>query len=158
MALGFVASNLYADGVLSAAPAVGSTVVLSATGRKVYNITLVSPSATLANTVTFFDQSTLADPLYGTNYLSAAFTNRVSWATNYVTSYVGYNGVTNAWTNVGTWSVSYLVAASTNALTPAATYVVGPAGTVDSSVDFMFTRGIVYRVTTNALINVYYRD
>lgn len=134
----------------------GSPHLLSVSRGSIYNIQL---SSAYDGSVTFYDCSSIAEPYYGTNYvISDTYTNRsTSYATNYVTSYVGSNGYTNWYTNAGIWTLTGTTAASTNALTPIASFVFA-AGTVGNyNVDVLFAQGLTARISTNVSMVINYK-
>lgn len=74
-------------------------------------ITQIIASTTGTNTATFniFDS-----PTNQFLYTNAAYTNIISYGTNYVTTYTNYYGVTNSFTNLALFDASNTNAASTN--------------------------------------------
>lgn len=108
--------------------------------------------------IKLFDQNTLADPYFGTNYTSSAYATNFTYATNYVTSFVGYNGVTNWSTNTGVWTISVTNAAATNQLP------IVFAGVVSASLSAVYTpvypivfaKGISAQVSTNMGVTIFY--
>jgi hypothetical protein len=142
--------------VLSTNITVGNTAyLLSTKGLDVYQVIVTSDKAV---TVEMWDMGTLAAPFYGTNVTNGAYVTRTSVATNYVTSYVGFTGYTNWYTNTGRWTVTNTVAAGTNAATPI--QVVATSANVSSAYDtpFSVTRGLVVRPSTNATLVFYYNS
>lgn len=140
--------------VLATNLAVGGVHLLSTSAANVYSIELSSDKAA---TVEFFDCEQLTAPAYGTNYTNAAYVSRTTYATNYVTSMVGFNGMTNFYTNAGLWTVTTTNAANTNRLP---TMIAGTIGANQSKViltDAMFTRGITVKVSTNVDLVLNYR-
>ncbi len=129
---------------------------LATTNRaSVYQIEVTSTDTA---TVKFFDSDSTAAPYYGTNYVNAAYVTRTTYPTNYVTSFVGYNGVTNWATNSGLWTISTTNAANTNALTPKIAAVVAGNTYVIQNVDALFVRGIyVLSTSTNTSVVISYR-
>lgn len=130
---------------------------LATTNRaSVYQVTLTSSDNT---TVKLFDSDSTAAPYYGTNYVNAAYTTRTTYPTNYVTSFVGYNGVTNWSTNAGIWTLTITNAANTNALTPKVVAVCAGNTYVVQDVDALFVRGIyVLSTSTNSSVVISYRS
>lgn len=140
--------------------AVLSTNILSAgaylltTNRaSIYSVELYS---TQAQTVKLFDQNTLASPYYGTNYATAAFPVRTVYSTNYITSYVGYNGYTNWYTNAGIFSITTTNSGVTNELSSQAFIVPASAYAVYNT-DILCAKGIVLLTTTNVSVVINYR-
>src|ERR1043165_2089840 len=84
----------------------GSGLNLVSTNRaSVYSIELTSTNAA---TVTLYDCDHIAynyalGNCFGTNYTNAAFVTVINYSTNLTTSFVGYNGYTNWYTNNGTF-------------------------------------------------------
>jgi hypothetical protein len=144
--------------VLSAAIPNNTTVLLSTNRADVYTVAISNPSS--VNTVAFemFDCDTTAAPYYGTNYVVAAWASKTEYASNIVTSYVGYTGVTNWYTNAALFSMTITNAASTNKLPALLSGSVSPNSTVTYNVNAIFTEGVAVKATTNANVNVYYRS
>jgi len=129
--------------------------LLSTNRASVYSVEL---TAAANAQVWLFDSDSLAAPFYGTNYTNDVFTNRVTYPTNYVTSFVGYNGVTNWYTNSGQWTLSVSNRANTNQLSPLFSAVVAGATYAVYNTDALFARGVAVAVTgTNVGIVVNYR-
>lgn len=133
----------------------GGVHLLSTNRASIYSIELTSDKSV---TVSLFDQDTLDAPYYGTNSVNAAYTISLRYPTNYVTSYIGQNGITNWYTNAGIYTYSSPVAANTNALTPGGVFVVGAGTYAVYNTDLLFTRGIVMVSTTNVSAVVNYRS
>lgn len=112
-------------------------------------------TATASSVIDFYDQDTLAAPYYGTNIvISSGLVTRSSYVTNIASSYVGYNGYTNWYTNSGIWFVNTTNSvATTNALTPTLSFVVGPNVAVTYAADAIFSRGVVMRVRSGTNVN-----
>jgi len=107
----------------------------------------------------FYDSSSLAAPYYGTNYVNSAYTNRSTYSTNYVYSYVGYNGYTNWYTNAGVWTLNNAVAANTNVLPVMIGAVVAGGTYAVYNTDALFANGIAVRcIGTNVAVVVNYRS
>lgn len=85
---------------------------LSQSPVKVLNVTITTPAAT-AGRFTFYDTPTNA-----TFYTNAAYSNILSYATNYIAVWTNYYGATNYWTNKSLIDVTNLVAGSTNNYNP----------------------------------------
>lgn len=143
-----IATNLTTTG------AGGNTFLLLSDRASVYSVEI---SASVAGLVRLYDQSTVAAPYYGTNYVTAEYTGRSSYATNIVSTYVGFNGMTNRYTNSGIFTYETTVAAATNALNPSAAFSVAAGTYAVYSTDALFTRGIAVHSTTNVSIVINYR-
>lgn len=141
--------------VLSTNVTAGGVHLLSTNRASVYSIELTSDKAV---TVDFYDCESLAAPYYGTNSTSAAYTTRSSYATNYVTSMIGYNGMTNWYTNAGIWTITSTNAAATNALPVMISTSVGANQSKTLLTDALFVRGITFRPSTNVSIIINYRS
>lgn len=132
------------------------TFLLFTNRASVYNIEITCTANALVN---FYDCDSLAAPFFGTNYTNASYVSRTTYSTNYVTSFVGYNGFTNWYTNAGVWTLTSTNAANTNALTPA--FSVSSAANTYTTVntDAVFARGVSVVVTgTNVSLVVNYRS
>lgn len=128
--------------------------LLVTNAANVYNIELTSDKAA---TVHFYDQSTMSAPYYGTNYVTTNYPYRLTYSTNYVTSYVGQSGYTNWYTNAGLWTLTITNSAATNVLDKAASFVVGANTYANYSTDLMFNRGVVVAASTNVSVIFTYR-
>lgn len=154
-----VSAQLVASTNLATSAAGGNAFLVLASRASITGFQLSVPSAATGATATlkFYDQSTLAAPYYGTNYVTSANVGRSSYTTNVTSTYVGFNGVTNWYTNSYVYTYDVTNAAATNALSPTAVYYV-PAGEVMSfAADLLHTRGIVVHSSTNATVVVNYR-
>lgn len=130
--------------------------VLSTNRASIYQIELLSPNAA---TVRLYDSNGNGTYFYNiTNYITAAYTNRISYTTNVTSSYVGSNGYTNWYTNAGLWSLSVSNVAATNAMSPRFVGVV-PANLYNTyTVDILCPHGVaVYTTASNTTVNVSYR-
>lgn len=141
-----ISTNLPANG----------TYLLSTNNASVYSVEITSSSVAMLQ---FFDMDSLAAPYYGTNSTNGAWVGRLTYPTNYVTSFIGYNGYTNYYTNVGMWTISQTNAASTNALSPLFTAVTAGNTYAVYNVDALFSRGIsvLANPCTNVSIVINYR-
>lgn len=155
IALAFVVTanaGVYSTNVLAGS---GAVHLLSTERQQIYQIQI---TATNSIVVDFYDQDSLDDPYFGTNYVTAAYTNVVSWPTNLVVENIGITGYTNVITNVGIHTVMVNNAAATNALPKQLSVAVtaGEVATVNTSA--IFTKGVVARVagTGTAGTLVYY--
>ena len=126
-------------------------VFLITTNRaSVYSVEITGPQA---GKVDLFDMDSVAPPFNGTNYTNATYWYRYSFATNLVTTNVGYNGYINYSTNAGYYTVYITNTASTNNplpvmgsfVTAGSTYAVYPF-------DGLFVRGICAKMDTNITI------
>ena len=126
------------------------------------NITIQSVSVLTplgSGSVSFYDVGTTNPPFYGTNvmyYTNASYVSYANGPTNLVTSFVGYNGYTNYYTNVGTFTYFTTNAAATNALPYQGIFALmsGVVGTYNNPMSFQ--QGAVAIATTNATLIIYY--
>ena len=120
----------------------------------VQGVSFLTPSG--MGLVSLYDSYNTAAPYYGTNYVTSSYVSRAGYATNYVTSYVGYNGYTNWYTNAGYWTYTVTNAAATNALSPQGLYPVisGVISTYNTPASFQ--QGVVALATTNTTAIIYY--
>lgn len=111
-----------------------------------------------ASTLLFYDQNTLAAPYYGTNWYWSAYATNFTYATNYVTTFIGYNGVTNYTTNAGVWTISVTNAAGTNLLPVVTAAVVNANQTAvyTPTPPPVFAKGVVLTVFTNVGVTIFY--
>lgn len=129
--------------------------LLSTNRASAYQVGIVAGSQPV--TVSLYDCDMITDPFLGTKYTNAAYVIRTTIASNYVTSFVGYNGYTNWYTNVGIATLTTTNAANTNNL-PAIWSGGAPANSyVTIGIDALFVRGITAVVNTNATVSVDYR-
>lgn len=148
-----LATNLVTSG------AGGNAFLLLADRANVYSVEIgVSASITAPALVKLYDNASMADPVFGTNYVTAAYTGRSSYVTNVVTSYVGFNGLTNWYTNSYLHTYDVSVDAATNALSPSVSLVVAPGTYSVYNTDALFNRGIVAHTSTNISIVINYRS
>jgi hypothetical protein len=129
--------------------------LISTDRANVYSITITGGTNSV---VSLYDCDTVADPYYGTNYVSAEWIGRSSYATNIASSVVGYNGYTNWFTNSGIFSYSVTNAAATNALTPLAVFAHGANFAETYNTDALFIRGIVARASVGCSIVINYNS
>lgn len=140
-----IATNLPATNIVS---------LLTTNRASVYSLTLSSPKDTV---VLFYDSDNIAAPFYGTNYTNGSFNYRVSTNITSATSFVGVNGYTNWYTNVGQVTYTLTNSGATSQL-PIIGAMAVAAGTIQAkNVDWMFTRGISVLCNTNATIIIDYR-
>lgn len=140
--------------VLSTNVTSGGMHLLTTSRANVANVTISSDKNV---TVYLYDADSLDAPYYGTNYVTGAYPTRTSYATNYVTSFVGQNGYTNWYTNAGLWTITTTNAAATNALASQA-FTIGANTAVAYDVNLLFVNGITMRTTTNATIVLNYNS
>lgn len=158
-----------------------TNVLLLLTNRAaVYAVELTGTNA--ANTIQLYDCDTLGyvtnGPAFGTSIVSAAYTYRSGYPTNYVTGpyVVGYGtnyaaipvgsyNQTNYITNAGFWTLTATNAAATNKANPLLALTVGANAYAIYNVDALFSRGIVAMgFGTNAInangvgLTIYYRS
>jgi|ERR1041385_490119 hypothetical protein len=137
-------------------PATNGVVLVSTNRASVYQVEVTSTASGL---LSFYDANQITVPIYGTNYTNAVYTTRTSYPTNYVTSFVGYNGFTNWYTNAGIWTLVSTNAANTNALSPLFSVPVVANTLAVVNVDALFVRGITCLSTaTNSGVVLSYRS
>lgn len=141
-----VATNILADATTPA-------FLVLPTGASVYNVELTATQPVL---VKFYDQNTLAAPFFGTNYTNGGYVSVSTYPTNIVTSFVGYNGVTNWYTNTGQFTYYTTNAGSTNILPLMGAFVVGANSMAVYNVDQLHRKGIVITANTNVSIVINY--
>lgn len=153
--VGLVLTGSIRAAILSTNVANATPVLLSTNRAGIYGIELTSDKAV---TVKFYDTGTTNEPYFGTNYVTAAYQSRIQYKTNFASSYIGQNGFTNWYTNVGLFTLNVTNAAATNQLNPGFVAVVGANQAVVYPVDLLFEQGVVVQATTNVSISVLYRD
>jgi hypothetical protein len=134
--------------------------LLTTNRASVYSITV---SGTQSGSFYLFDSdntnnipTSAAVGTWGTNYVSGTNITSKTYATNYVTSYVGYLGYTNWYTNAGQWTYLITNLPATNALTPMAAGAVGANQVATYPLDAIFNRGVVITATTNLAVILNY--
>src|ERR1043166_2339147 len=139
--IGILASMAFVSNaaVLATNVTTGGTFLLSTNRASIYQVELTS---TASCRVDLFDSDSLADPYFGTNY---------------VTTYIGSNGFTNTVTNVGLWTLTLTNAANTNALPTLGSFVVGANTYAVYNVDELHARGVTFRSSTNVNLVLSYR-
>ena len=138
-----------------ATTAVGGNAFLLLTNRaSIYSVEL---TATVPALIRIFDANSLAAPGYGTNWVNAAYTAVNTYSTNYVTSFIGQNGLTNWYTNAGVYTYTSTTAANTNQLTPSASFAIAAGTYAVYNTDALNTKGIVVHSSTNSSIVINYR-
>lgn len=129
--------------------------LLSTNRASVYSVEVTSANPAV---ITLYDCDSVAAPFFGTNYTNAAYTSRIAYSTNLVTSYVGTTGFTNWYTNAGLFTLTTTNAANTNALPSMAAFVVSGGTYAVYNIDALFARGICATITTNASMVINYRS
>ena len=136
LAIAFVAQ---AELTLTTNVAAGTWVLLSSRAH----VSTVTVIGTNNVTVRLYDQNTLADPYYGTNVVIPEYVSRSSYPTNIVNTFIGYQGLTNSYTNTGIFSYYVTNSASTNVLQVSAALSGSATAPVTYSGDWLFSRGVV---------------
>ena len=150
-------------GIAFALSAQAAIMTLNTTTNNVYllstngvDVQSIAVSSAYSASVELFDLDTLAAPYYGTNKVTSAYATRTSFPTNYVTSYVGFTGYTNWYTNAGRWTLVTTNAAATNSLVPLSAFAIGANQVANSDDPVTFAKGITVRANTNTTIVIYY--
>lgn len=142
------------------APGTGSTNVNFSTcvisnNVEVVEIDVITPVVT-GCLVNFFDTQSNGAPMFGLSNTVAGYVSRIGSNILYATSFIGYNGVTNYYTNQGFWTYNVTNAAATNAL-PAQGAMLAINGVVNQyKGSILVSQGFSIQVSTNATIVVYY--
>ncbi len=123
---------------------------------EVVNVTLNTTAAAGGSLVRFFDSSSTNDPYYGTNYVNASYVSTASYASNVVTSYVGYNGYTNWYTNTGSYTLYTTNAANTNNLPAKGAAFVPYNAIATLDTPMAFQQGISVLANSNSTAVIYY--
>jgi len=131
------------------------TYFLTTNRASVYSVTVISQYPAV---ISMYDADTLSAPIFGTNYTNLAWISRTYSNGPVVCNFVGYNGVTNWYTNAGIFTYTNTTAASTNVLPIMAAFAVGGGFAETYPVDALFTRGITATITTNASMIINYRS
>lgn len=122
----------------------------------IQSFTVYGTNANAPVTLWLYDQPFTNNPYFGSNYVTSSYINRAGYVTNYVTSYIGYNGFTNYYTNTGYWTYTVTNAAATNIYVPQATIVV-PGGTVGAyNAPVSCQQGVSVFANTNCWLTLYY--
>jgi hypothetical protein len=130
----------------------GTAYNVLAVPANVFRIQFTS-TTTNASVLRLYDSSNTT-----TNYVSAAYTNFVSYATNYNTTITNADGVLVTNTFVGTFTGPVTVAAATNTR-PIIAIVVAPAsGTATRTVNFQTVKGLVVVGSNPGVLEVDYRQ
>lgn len=130
----------------------GTPFLLSTNNVTIQNVAIITSTNGF---VSFFDCGNTNAPYYGTNYVVGT---NVTWAnipTNWVTTYVGYNGWTNYYTNSGVWTTYTTNLPSTNALPYQGSFAAinGVVGTYSSTMSFQQGVSILSTVNATLIIN-----
>lgn len=133
---------------------VNGVFLLSTNGMSVYSVEITG--AYPANVV-LYDMDSIAAPYYGTNYTTSAWTGRTSSLVTNATSFVGYNGYTNWYTNITMQISSQANAAATNNLPPMGSFAVSGGSYAVYNTDIMLSRGLCVLVNTNVSLVINYR-
>jgi hypothetical protein len=160
--LTLVGLSSFAQGILTTNLSASGTHLLTTNRIKVYQIEVAT---TNAQTFRFYDNDNLTHTgaslansgFWGTNVVTGANYTRVSYPTNFATSFVGQTGFTNWYTNSGIYSLWVTNTQATNALAATATVATGGAETRLVGVDALFTRGVIIGGTGTGSITLYYR-
>lgn len=135
--------------------ATGSFVHLLSTNRA--SIYKVEFSSTANGSWYIYDNEQLTNPVYGTNFVNAAYIGVSSYPTNYVTSFTGNSGAISYYTNSGIYTYTNTVSAATNALNPAGAFAHSANYVYVFDTDILCTRGVVLYVPyTNVNAVLYY--
>lgn len=121
------------------------------------SITSVELSGANPGTVMLFDSDNINAPYYGTNYVTTNYLYRVTTNGTYVTNFVGYNGVTNWYTNVGVLTYTLTNSVYTNPLPVLGAFVVAGGTYAVYPADILCVRGISAIITTNVSLVINYR-
>lgn len=133
----------------------GTPITLITNNIVITGLQIISTNSTF---VSFYDCGTTNLPYSGTNYVTSAYAFPTSITTNLVTSFVGYNGYTNYYTNANVnFTYTATNAAATNALAPLGTYAAVSGVLCSYDANMLFGAGVsVYCPNTVTLI-YYYR-
>lgn len=121
------------------------------------SITSVELTGANPGTVQLFDSDTVAAPYFGTNYVNTNYLYRVTTNGTYVTNYVGYNGYTNWYTNVGVLTYTLTNAVFTNPLPVLGAFAIAGGTYAVYPADILCVRGISATITTNVTLVINYR-
>ena len=146
------------------APAATAQVVTLTAGVPVTiltnNVTVQSVQILTAATsavVSFYDCATTNAPYGGTNYVNTnTWYSTASYATNYATSFIGYNGVTNSYTNVGQWTYFVTNTGVTNLLVPQGAFAAVSGAITTVANPMAFQQGVSILSPSNATVIVYW--
>lgn len=152
----FAAGSAFGQPALQVASAscTGSPLILSSNNIIITSITILSTNFA---TVRFYDTVLTNAPYFGTNYTTAAYVSPLAYATNIVTSFVGYNGYTNFYTNSGWATVLVTNGITTNALPAQGSFATIPNVVASYDAQMTFSSGATVYCSTNAQIIYYYR-
>lgn len=157
--IGLLAASTYIAGAATLATnlAASGVYLLSTNRASVYSVEITSQSPTM---LSFYDCDFVGAPIYGTNTTNGAWVSRNTYATNYVSSFVGYNGYTNWYTNAGVWTLTTTNSATTNQLPVMFSAVTAGNTYAVYNVDALFARGITVlgNPCTNVSVVINYRS
>ena len=143
----------HAQGLILVRSVTGGTVSNYLAGRYVID-TLEFENSNTTNTATvkLYDWATAA-----TNIVRAAYTSKLSYATNYSVAYTNSAGIVATNTFVGTYIANVINSAVTNEQTRLREYLV-PAATLSELTDPpQVARGLTLLSTTDGTVRIYYR-
>lgn len=124
--------------------------VLISTGGKVLKSVTIVPNGTNATFRLYDKENTTL------TYTNAAYTVRYLTNATVVTSFVDYGGNTNNFTNTALIYATNSVSASTNAVTPFATVLVGGSAVETLDLSQVLTKGLVISNTSSATVLAVY--
>lgn len=153
-----VAPLAFADGSISVVTGGADTFYLLSTNRaSIYQVQLEAGAT--PGYVWLYDNFATNNPFWGTNSVvtNGNIVTVTSYPSNYITSFVGYNGYTNWYTNAGIATVLTTNVGTTNALSPTLALSVGVNGQVVYNVDALHVRGITALASSNLLVTIRYR-
>lgn len=129
--------------------------LLSTNRLNVYQIQISSAATGIAS---FYDSDNTNAPFFGICYTNDTWWTRTSYPSNYPTSFVGQNGITNWATNVVQWT--YYVTNSPNTNYLPAVGGVGFTANIPAvfNVDWLLVRGLTLRTTTNLSYTILYNN
>jgi hypothetical protein len=129
---------------------------------EIYKIQLATTVASGA-TVTFYDTPNTNAPTatggnYGPYYVLGAGPAIASYTTNIVSSYVGYNGVTNWYTNSGQFTYTVTNGITTNASAPVGSFFAINNAIGNYGVNILCQQGLAITTSSNVSMILYYRS
>jgi hypothetical protein len=146
---GLSVSAFAANTITVSVPPLTATNLFSLLNSQGYaKVTAISVTAGTTNTaVTFFDNTTNS-----LVFTVPAFTNYISYATNFVQTWTNYFGATNYWTNISLVQISNYNAAATISVAKNTVSAIASTTTTLSPTAYIFENGIW--VTNLGPINV----
>ena len=138
------------------APA-GTSINLLLTNRA--NVKMVFLSSVTTNVlVEFFNQNSIANPWFGTNYsTNTTYVSRASYTTNMAVNWTNFDGAISIWTNQGIFTYNVTnTGPITNASKPLMSFVVSPNNVGVYPVDALFDKGVCMRVSGNVNVVMNY--